>query len=319
MFILALQWGGTEYSWNSATIIGLFCGAGGNLLVFLAWERHMGDEAMIPLAMLRRRVIWSSLLNTAGFIGCAFTTVYYFPIWFQAVKGASPTASGVDMIPLIALEMATTVVTGALSMPPPPSIYLVFPRAIAKTHLVQQVGYYLPFVLIGGALTSVGTGLVTTLTPTSSVARRVGYQILQGCQGLGFQIPLLAVQTNVRKEELAVATALVVFSQNLSGAVFLSLAEVIFSSQLRHELAIHAPGVDVAAIIAAGDSASGVRHAAPASELPGVLLAYSKSINHVMYLATGSAVAAVLFATGMGWMRVKKEEEEETSVDAEHA
>jgi hypothetical protein len=116
MFVLALQWGGTKYAWDSATIIGLLCGAGGNLIVFLAWERHVGDDAMIPLALVRRRAIWSSCLNTAGFIGCAFTTVYYFPIWFQAVKGASPTASGVDMVPLIALEMATTVITGALSM-----------------------------------------------------------------------------------------------------------------------------------------------------------------------------------------------------------
>jgi hypothetical protein len=34
--ILALQWGGIKFSWNSATVIGLFCGASGNLLVFLA-------------------------------------------------------------------------------------------------------------------------------------------------------------------------------------------------------------------------------------------------------------------------------------------
>ncbi|GAM41194.1 hypothetical protein TCE0_041r14141 [Talaromyces pinophilus] len=286
--MLAGDGGGTKYAWDSATIIGLFCGAGGNLLIFLAWERSMGHDAMIPLALVRRQAIWSSCLNTAGFIGCAFTTVYYFPIWFQAVKGASPTASGVDMVPLIALEMATTVITGAL---------------------IQRVGYSLPFVLVGSALTAIGTGLVTTLTPASSIGSRVGYQILQGCQGLAFQIPLLAVQTNVSEEQLAVATALVVFSQNLSGAVFLSLAEVIFSNQLRHELTMNAPGVDTSAVISAGASASGVRNAVPASDLPGVILAYSRSFDHVMYLAMGSAIGAFLFATCMGWVPMKKETE----------
>lgn len=264
---------------------------------------------MTPLALIKRRVIWSSCLNIAGFVGCAFTTTYYFPIWFQAVKGASPTASGVDMLPGVILNMVTTVVAGGLGM-----TRISFPMTVANALLVQRVGYYLPFVLASGVLTSIGTGLITTLTPTSSVGRRVAYQIIQGCQGLGFQVPLLAVGTNVRKEELAVATALVVFSQNLSGAVFLSLAEVIFSNQLRHELVVQAPGVDISAVISAGASASGVRHAVPASFLPGVILAYSKSFDHVMYLATGAAVGAFLCATCMGWVRVKKEE---VSVDRE--
>ena len=114
MFILALQWGGVKYSWGSATIIGLFCGAFGNLLVFLAWEHRVGDEAMIPLSLLRRRVIWSSCLNMMCFIGCTFTIAYYFPVYFQAVKDASPVQSGVDMLPQIVTNMVVTIMTGGL-------------------------------------------------------------------------------------------------------------------------------------------------------------------------------------------------------------
>ncbi len=151
---------------------------------------------------------------------------------------------------------------------------------------------------------SVGAALVTTLTPTSSTGRWVGYQILQGFQGLGFQIPILAVQNSVSKEEVSVATALVVFSQNLGGAVFLCIAEVIFSTQLRHFLSIDAHGADAAAVIAAGASAADVRGAVPAELLPAVRLAYSDAFNHVMYLATGSACGVFLFATAMGWVRI---------------
>jgi hypothetical protein len=115
-FILALQWGGIKFSWNSATIIGLFCGAFGNLLLFLAWEYHMGDAAMIPFSLMRRRIVWCSCINLACFIGCVFTTAYYFPIYFQAVRNATPTISGVDMLPQIITNMLVTIATGALGI-----------------------------------------------------------------------------------------------------------------------------------------------------------------------------------------------------------
>src|SRR5437773_10812792 len=52
MFLLALEWGGNTYAWRSATIIGLLCGAFGMFAFFLAWEKHKGKDAMVPLSML---------------------------------------------------------------------------------------------------------------------------------------------------------------------------------------------------------------------------------------------------------------------------
>ncbi|KAK0624576.1 major facilitator superfamily domain-containing protein [Bombardia bombarda] len=283
MLILALQWGGIKHPWSSATIIGLFCGALGNLLVFLAWEHHMGAEAMIPLSLIRRRIIWSSCLNQAFFIGCTFITSYYFPVYFQAVQEASPVQSGVGMLPQIVTNMVVTIATGVL---------------------VTRLGYYLPFALASGVFTSIGAGLVSTLTPTSATSRRVGFQILQGFQGLGIQMPILAVQNAVRKEEAPVASALVVFSQNLGGAVFLSIAEVIFSNRLRHFLSEYAPSADAAALVRAGASAADIKAAVPAELLPAVKLAYSNTFDQVMYLGTGAAGGAFLVAWGMAWVRI---------------
>lgn len=61
--LLALQWGGTKFSWNSSTVIGLFCGGAATTLVFSVWEYFKGDDAMIPFSMVRRRVFWSSCLT----------------------------------------------------------------------------------------------------------------------------------------------------------------------------------------------------------------------------------------------------------------
>ena len=120
-------------------------------------------------------------------------------------------------------------------------------------------------------------------------------------------MPVVAVQNHSSKEQVSVATALVVFSQNLGGVVFLSLAQVIFASNLRHGLAAYAPEVDAEAVIVAG--ATGARSSVSAGSLPGVLLAYSKAFDHVMALGTGAAGGAFLFAFGMGWMSIKKKEE----------
>jgi hypothetical protein len=128
-------------------------------------------------------------------------------------------------------------------------------------------------------------------------------------RGMGFQIPIIAVQNNSTKEEISIVNALVVFAQNLGGAVFLSLSQIVFSSRLRHYLAIYAPEIDPQLVIVAG--AVGIRKAVPASSLPGVLLAYSKSFDRVMYLATGVAGGALFAAFGMRWMNIKRKEEQE--------
>lgn len=174
----------------------------------------------------------------------------------------------------------------------------------SNSFVVGRLGYYLPFALASGVFTSIGTGLVATLTPNSPTSRRIGFQILQGLQGLGFQVPIIAVQNGVRKEEVSVANALVVFSQTLSGAVFLSLAQVIFSNRLRHFLSVYAPTADAAALIAAGAAATDLKAAVPADLLSSVRLAYSDTFDEVMYLGTGAACAAFVFATGMGWVRI---------------
>jgi len=114
MFLMALQWGGTEYPWNSATIIGLFCGAGGTLVVFAAWEYRAGDGAMIPFSMIRNRVVWSSCLVIGFFFGSLLVFTYYLPIYFQAVKGVSPALSGVYILPGILSQMLMAIVSGVL-------------------------------------------------------------------------------------------------------------------------------------------------------------------------------------------------------------
>ena len=116
--LLALQWGGTRQPWNSSVVIGLFCGAAGTLCLFLVWEYRKGDDAMVPFSMIRIKTVWSSCLFTFLFIGAMLSMSYYLPIYFQAVKGVSPTLSGVYLLPSILSQIFLSMLSGYLGRLP---------------------------------------------------------------------------------------------------------------------------------------------------------------------------------------------------------
>jgi hypothetical protein len=115
MLLLALEIGGNEYPWSSSVVIGLFCGAGVTALIFLAWELHVGEEAMIPLHLVRNRIIWTSAINTACVMASVVVASAYLPTYFQAVRGDGPTMSGVSILPSIISTMLMSIVSGAAS------------------------------------------------------------------------------------------------------------------------------------------------------------------------------------------------------------
>ncbi|KAH1497862.1 hypothetical protein KXX42_002013 [Aspergillus fumigatus] len=250
--LLALEYGGNEYAWDSATVIGLFCGAGATFLVFTAWEHRMGKDAMIPFHVIRNRIVSCSCSKR------------------QVVSGA----------------------------------------------LTGRIGYYLPFAVLGGILNSVGCGLLSTLSPTTPTRDWAGYQALIGFgRGAAMQTPMIAVQNAVLPDELSTAMAILTFSQTIGAAIFLAAAEVIFSHGLRSTIPKYAPTVDSERVIAAG--ATGFRRIVSEASLPGVLIAYSKSIGHVFYLIAALSVLQFFLAWGMGWKNVSKPKEDKSKGEEE--
>ena len=209
---------------------------------------------------------------------------YYLPIYFQAVRGASPTMSGVDLLPSIISQMIFAIVSGIG---------------------VRKVGYFLPFSIACGILTAISCGLLSMLGPHTAIARWIGFQILGGVgRGLGIQMPIIAIQNLLPKSQASVAMSLLIFSQTFGGALFLALSQTVFNTGLTSALQQYAPEVSAETVLAAG--ATGVKGAVSAAVLPHVLQAYTVAINHVFYLAAGAAAAATLTCIGMGMHSIKK-------------
>ncbi|KAI5462858.1 MFS multidrug transporter-like protein, partial [Mariannaea sp. PMI_226] len=287
MFLLALQFGAGSYGWDSSQVIGLFCGAAALFIVFLYWEHRMGDQAMIPLALVGQRVMWTSCVNVGFLMSATIGASSFMPIYLQSVKGLSPTMSGVHMLASILSSIVFVLISGSL---------------------VTKLGYYIPWALVACAGTAIGCGLISMWSPSSGLGEIIGYQVVYGIRGCGIQIGFVAIQHFLPPAQTAVGTSALVFFQNLSSAVFITIANAIFQSSLISEITKNVPSISPAQAIAAGGSARAVRSLAPPGsiELQRIFEAYSKSFSHVFYLLVGLSVVAFLAAFGMGWVDLRK-------------
>jgi hypothetical protein len=291
MILMALQWGGATYPWSSSRIIGLFVGGGILIATFIGWQWYTGHSAMIPPAIFTQRTVFWACLCAA--FGAQTITGLWLPEWFQVVKGDSPSTSGIHMLPSMLSQTVAALVSGIG---------------------ITMLGYYNPFIIVGPALMSVAAGLITTLKVDSRSAEWIGYQIINGV-GSGFFMtaPMIAVQTVLSPANTPVGIAIVSFFQMFGGALLAGLSQTIFNQRLPKELAKNVPGVDVAALLAAGTAA--VRRVVLPEQLPAVLESYNGALLAPFYLSVGVTALSSFFALGLEWVDVKKKKKKK-SVEA---
>jgi hypothetical protein len=75
--------------------------------------------------------------------------------------------------------------------------------------LITTYGYFVPFLLLGGSIITVATGLIFTWTTNTPASKWIGYQVLAGIgNGLAFQVPMIATQGVSANEDISAATAI---------------------------------------------------------------------------------------------------------------
>ena len=270
MLILALHYTAGGTSWSSALVVGLLVGAGCAALVFLAWTLKKRNAALIPPRILFTRTIGFSALCQFLLWSAIIVHTYFLPIYFQALRGKSAIASGVDMIPYIVAGMLASFIAGSL---------------------VSKTGNFSQPCQVGCALATIGSGLLYTLNSVSNAGRWVGFEILTGVGiGLASQQGFVAVQSSLPREDIGIGMALINLAMNLGGAVFVSAGNDILLSGLTN---IRIPGADITRLIEEG--ATAFRRLAPAQEIPVIVDAYEKSLQQVLLMTLilmGTALCA---------------------------
>jgi MFS transporter, DHA2 family, glioxin efflux transporter len=186
-FILALQYGGNTHPWNSSVVIGLLVGFGLLAIALVGYEIWLGDYAMMLPRLYKQRSLSTTAPYQFFFMGSYIVLLYYLPIYFQSILGASPIQSGVHNLPLVLAAAVFALAGGAVVM---------------KTGRAQQV------MFVGSMLATVAIGLIYTFDIDTSTGKWVGYQIFIGAT-MAFAIMhgLSMAQANVGLEDLTAVTA----------------------------------------------------------------------------------------------------------------
>ncbi|MFF0718864.1 MDR family MFS transporter [Micromonospora sp. NPDC003816] len=288
--LLALSWGGNTYPWGSAAIIGLFVAGAVLAVAFVLQERRVA-EPILPLRLFRSATF--ALANGAGFVlGLVmFGSIIFIPLYLQIVKGASPTRSGLLMLPMMAGIIVTSVLTG---------------RAMSR------IGRYKWFPVSGSVVLLVGMLLFTRLQVDTSLWVAFGFMTVIGVGlGLCMQSLVLAVQNSVSLRDLGAGTSSATFFRSLGGSFGVAILGAVLSARLAAEMSDRLPAAVArlspeqrAAVGPTGGAGVSVDDPATILALPApvraaVQVAFVESL-HLVFLTTGLiAIVAVLLTLAL--------------------
>ena len=272
--LLALQWGGTTKPWGDSTVIGTLVGAFLILIVFITNEWWMGERALMVPRLFKQKTL--SVMAVYTLFNCAafFILIYYLPIYFQSIDGVSAADSGIRNLPFIIGIALFTVFAG---------FFTTF------------TGHYVGIMVLGSVLTTVGAGVIYTLDINSSSSEWIGYQVIAGIgTGLSIQVPIIVVQSTAAPSDVSSVTAIVLFFQTLTGAIFISVAQVLFANRLLKEVAVNVPGVSPGQVVATG--ATELRKVFTPEQIPAILRSYMAGLKDAYILAIALGCVAVCLA-----------------------
>lgn len=206
--LLGLNLGGTEYSWISWQVVGLFIVSLISWLLFVRAEKRARDP-VLSLELFQNKVF--TVTNIVGFLmGLGmFGSLMFLPLYFQGVLGISATASGNTMLPMMTSMMLTSIITGRVAPKVP------FRRVY----------------ILGMALMAVAFSLLGTMSIHTDRITAIAYIIVLGI-GMGIIMPMLtiAVQSTVGPRRRAVATSATQFFRSIGGTLGMAVLGAAFNS-----------------------------------------------------------------------------------------
>jgi EmrB/QacA subfamily drug resistance transporter len=276
--VLLTTWGGTTYAWGSPTIVTMVIASAVLLVGFIIAEQHAA-EPVIPLSLFKKRVF--AVASGVGFIvGFAlFGVITYLPQYQQVVRGASATASGLQLFPLM----------GGLLI-----------ASIGSGQIISRTGRYKVFPVAGTAILAVGMFLLSHLGVHTSVLKSGTFMAVTGLGlGLTMQVLVLAVQNSVSPRELGTATSAATFFRSIGGSIGVSVFSAIFNNKMKGNLAHQLPQLAANPRLASELRASPQALAKlPAAIHDGYLRAFTESL-HVVFIA---AIPVALVAFALTWL-----------------
>ncbi|GAB2686802.1 MDR family MFS transporter [Thalassiella azotivora] len=220
--VLVSTWGGTQYAWTSTTVLGLAAVAVVATAAFV-WAETRAAEPVMPLSLFRdRNFTLTTVASVAMGVGM-FGAVGYVPTYLQMATGASATAAGLLMIPMMGALLAVSIASG---------------QAVTRT------GRYKALPVVGSAAATAGLLGMSTLDvgdPTWLVC--LWLAVVGAGLGASMQIMVLIVQNSFPPRMVGTATAANNYFRQIGATLGVAVVGSLFTSRLTSLLAERLSGL----------------------------------------------------------------------------
>jgi len=154
-----------------------------------------------------------------------FGAMTFLPLYQQTVQHASPTVSGLLLIPMMLGSTVTSLIAGRITV---------------------QTGKYKILPILGGAIMTLAMFLLSTIGPSTSRVVTGAFFVIFGV-GMGFlmQITTLIAQNSVGPKDMGVASSSRSFFQQIGGSIGVSIFGVVFFRALNSSIGGKLPGFKV--------------------------------------------------------------------------
>lgn len=216
-FLVAITWGGVMFAWSSwHTLVPIIIGIFG-LCVFVLWEAKLATHTLLPLAIFRNKD--SNIAYFLTFIHgiILWSILYYMPLFFEGAQDFTPILAGVSALPQSLTVVPCAMVVGVVA---------------AKT------AHYRWALWVGWTLTTLGSGLLYLLSPTTSIPAWIFLMLVSGI-GIGLLFPAmaLAIQASAPPKDIAIAAAMFTFFRCFGQTIGVAIGGVVFQNRMAANLA----------------------------------------------------------------------------------
>ncbi|KAF2011628.1 putative MFS transporter [Aaosphaeria arxii CBS 175.79] len=278
-FLLGLNFGRNNAAWSSPLVICLLVTGVAMATVFVFFEKK-ARSPIIPMELFGNMSNVGTMVIGFTHDWAVFSIEFYLPLFFQAVKSATPLSSGIRILPITLTQSLVGVAAGII---------------------VHRSGRYLELIWVGVALLALGNGLYINLDVSTALGPIIAFQVVASTgAGLLFQPPLIALQALVPPHKTASATATLGLVRILSISIAIVAGHVIFASGMNsHNSELIAQGLprDLAESFAGAAAAANVELIGAVEDLGlrhAVQEAFADSLRYIWILCTCTSVCAVV-------------------------
>ena len=276
-FLIPLSWGGVSYAWGSWHVVAPFSASTVGLVLLYVYEERVAKNPIIRTSIFKNRNAAIAYLCVVIHGMVVVGSLYYLPLYYEAVKGLSPILSGVALFP---------------------ETFTVAPGAFTVGFMISRTGHYRWAVWTGWVVTTLGLGFLYLLDVNTSTVEWIMLNLVVGV-GLGFNYSALGVvlQAATSEEDMSSAVAMFTFFRLFGQALGVVIGGVVFQNQIKTKLLAAPPDLAAMADQYSSDGSALAQLIVNLPETPSKVIliqAYADSLKMFWVVLTAISAFALL-------------------------